>query len=335
MNKEKKRLLEIIDRFPGKKIIVWGDFILDEYLYGYTRRISREAPVLILSYRNTTFSLGGAGNSLLNLHSLDSAPIPVGLLGTNSTGEEVLHTINEYHIPTKYLIKDKSYSTPSKTRVLAGDKSTRKQQILRIDKESRVPETKSIKNSLYNALKNLVQKADAVLISDYHYFNVKKDIYDEMIPHFQNTGIPVTLDSRYRLLDFKNSTVATPNEKEAKRTLGIDVYNDSLSIEEIGENLLKKIRSKFLIITRGSKGMVVFQNNKDPYHINIYGTDEIVNVAGAGDTVISTITLALSTGAEIEDAAKIANYAAGIVVMKEGTSTLSRKELKEAIVSEN
>jgi rfaE bifunctional protein kinase chain/domain len=335
LNNKKKKLLKIIDNFSQKKIVVWGDYILDEYVYGHTCRISREAPVLILSYKNNTFSLGGAGNSLLNLKALGAFPIPVGVVGTNKTGKEALKIIENYGIPSKYLIKESQYQTPTKTRIFAGEEGTTKQQILRIDKESRVPDTKKINNSIQKALVNSTQKADAVLVSDYNYFTVKKDIYDERLPRFKQAGIFVAVDSRFRLLEFNNSTISTPNENEAKKALGIDTYNDIGSPEEVGEKLLEKTGSDSILLTRGSKGMMLFQKGKRSFNIDIFGTDEIVDVTGAGDTVISVLTLALSAGAGLENAALIANYAAGIVVMKKGTATVSIEELKEAIVSKN
>ena len=335
MNKKKKTLINIIDNFSRKKIVVWGDYILDEYIYGHTRRISREAPVLILSYKNNMFSLGGAGNSLLNLKSLGASPVPVGVLGTKKSGKEALKIIENHGIPSKHLIKKAHYITPSKTRILAGEESTSKQQILRIDKESKVPDTKKIKDSILNALIHSSHKADAVLISDYNYFTVKKDVYDEVLPRLRKEGIIVALDSRFRLLDFKNTTVSTPNENEAKKALGLDIYDNIGSPEKAGEKLLEKTGSDSILLTRGSKGMMLFQKGKKSYNIDIFGTDEIVDVTGAGDTVISVLTLALSAGAELEDAALIANYAAGIVVMKKGTAMVSIEELKEAIVSKN
>jgi len=335
LKEKQKILLELINRFPGRKIAVWGDYILDEYLFGYTRRISREAPVLILSYRDSAFSLGGAGNSLLNLKALGAEPIPIGVLGTNQTGKQVLGIIKDRGISSKYLIKDSHYKTPSKTRILAGEESTRKQQILRIDKESKVPNSREYKDSLIKALKDVANQASAVLISDYNYFNVKKDVYDEIFPFYRKNQILVTLDSRSRVLDFRNTTVSTPNENEAKKALGIGIYDPIRSPGFLGKELLEKTGSDSILLTRGSKGMILFQKHKKSYPIDIYGTDEIVDVTGAGDTVISAFTLALSAGAEPWAAAEIANYAAGIVVMKKGTATVSQKELKEAIVSRN
>lgn len=333
MNKKNKKLLEIINSFAGKRITVWGDFILDEYLYGYTRRISREAPVLILSYKKSRFSLGGAGNSVLNLKALGADPIPVGLVGSNHAGKETRGIIRRYGINPNYLLQAKQYKTPSKTRILAGEESTRKQQILRIDKESKVPKSKKITDSLLAALRESAQNSDSVLISDYNYGTVTKEIYDKLLPYLKKLNIPVTLDSRFRLLEFKNAFISTPNENEAKEALGIDIYNDSVSMEELGIKLLQKTNNKALLLTRGASGMILFQKNKNPYFIDIFGSDEIVDVTGAGDTVISTLTLALSSGATLEEAAEIANFAAGIVVMKKGTATVSIEELKEAIVS--
>ncbi len=335
MNKENKILLEVTRNFSGKKIIVWGDYILDEYIYGYTRRISREAPVLILSYKTSQFLLGGAGNSLLNLKKLGADPIPVGVLGQNASGKQVINIIKSYGISTQYLMSLKNYHTPSKTRILAGEEHTRKQQILRIDKESKVPDTIKVNTFITNALKNLINKCDALLISDYNYHTVKKSIYNDLIPHFKKSEIPVALDSRFRLLDFKSATILTPNENEARKALGIDIYDVIRSPKKLGNQILEKTNSDAILLTRGSNGMTLFQKNKKSYNINIYGNDEIVDVTGAGDTVISALTLAMSVGAGLKEAAKIANFAAGIVVMKKGTATVSLEELEEAIVSAN
>lgn len=333
MDKKKIDLLHLVDNFARKKIGVWGDFILDEYVYGTTRRISREAPVLILSYRNKEFSLGGAGNSVLNLKALGAIPYPVGVIGADESGRKILQMLNRQGIPTEYLIKEKSYQTPVKTRILAGEESTRKQQILRIDHEQKVPEHPGLKQEIARFLLGIQKKTSALLISDYSYLAVKEDIFYRVLPSYKKSRKPVTLDSRFRLLSFKGVTVSTPNEPEVEGAVGTELGAGSKLVEQAGRLLLRKTRANAVLVTRGSKGMVLFEKKKPSFSISVHGTTDIVDVTGAGDTVISVFTLALASGATFKEAASLANYAGGIVVMKKGTATLSIQELKEAIRS--
>lgn len=332
MDKQKKDLLKLIERFPRKRIAVWGDFILDEYVFGTTRRISREAPVLILSYRNKEFSLGGAGNAVLNLKSLGAEPFPVGILGSDNSGKKIIQMFKDKGIPTNFLIQEGDYQTPLKTRILAGEESTRKQQILRIDQESQVPERSDLKRKIRKSLENVRRRISALLISDYNYLAVKEDIFNCLLPLYKKSNVPVTLDSRFRLLKFKGVTVSTPNEPEVEAATGIEL-KDSSQLKKTGRFLLNKSRAAAVLITRGSKGMALFERNKPPFLIPIIGTTDIVDVTGAGDTVISVLTLALSCSATFREAALLANYAGSVVVMKKGTATLSIQELKEAVVS--
>jgi rfaE bifunctional protein kinase chain/domain len=333
VDKKKIDLLHLVDNFARKKIGVWGDFILDEHLYGTTRRISREAPVLILSYRNKEFSLGGAGNSVLNLKALGAIPYPVGVVGADESGRKILQMLNRQGIPTEYLIIEKSYQTPVKTRILAGEESTRKQQILRIDHEQKVPEHPALKQKIERFLLGIQKKTSALLISDYNYLSVKEDIFYGVLPFYKKSRTPVTLDSRFRLLNFKGVTVSTPNEPEVEHAAGTELRPESKLVNRAGRFLLRKTGANAVLITRGSKGMVLFEKNKPAFSIPVHGTTDIVDVTGAGDTVISVFTLALASGATFKEAASLANYAGGIVVMKKGTATLSIQELKEAIFS--
>jgi len=333
VNKEKEKLCRIVDRFAQKKIAVWGDFILDEYLYGHTRRISREAPVLILSYESREFALGGAGNSILNIKALRATPVPVGVIGADQSGHRILQMLKKQSVSTEGLIKDKDYKTPMKTRILAGELSTRKQQILRIDQEVKVPDSIDIRRRLQGRLKNLQKRVDALLISDYNYFTVKESIFTSILPHFKKAKIPVTLDSRFRLLRFKGVTAATPNEPEVEGVLNVKLDDNLQTLKQSGRYLLKTLKARSLLITRGSKGMALFEKDKLPFLIPIHGPKDIVDVTGAGDTVISVFTLALACGATFKEAALIANHAGGIVVMKRGTATLTPEELKESVIS--
>lgn len=333
MREEKEQLLKIIDRFAEKTIAVWGDLILDEYLYGTTRRISREAPVLIISYRSKELSLGGGGNSLLNLKALGAAPVPIGVIGKDDAGKRILKILKQLGVSTEYILIEKAFQTPIKTRILAGEESTRKQQVLRIDKEAKVPETNDLKKRLLNSLRKAHHQTDALLISDYNYFTVKEDLFRKMLHGLKRLNKPVALDSRFRLTDFEGVTVLTPNEPEVEHALHIELKDNKGMVRKAGRQLLNRVRAEAVLITRGSKGMVLFERGKPPLVIPIHGSTDIVDVTGAGDTVISVFTLALTCGATFKQAAQLANYAGGIVVMKKGTATLSPQELKEAIGS--
>jgi rfaE bifunctional protein kinase chain/domain len=333
VDKQKKHLLKLIERFSRKKIAVWGDFILDEYVFGTTRRISREAPVLILSYRNREFSFGGAGNAVLNLKALGAEPLPIGVLGSDDSGKKIRRMFKDKSISTDFLIQEEDYQTPVKTRILAGEESTRKQQILRIDQESPVPEGSGLKRKIQKSLENIRKRISALLISDYNYLTVKEDIFKRILPLYKKSNIPVTLDSRFRLLKFKGVTVLTPNEPEVEGAMGIELKDSSQLLKHAGRFLLNKTQAAAVLITRGSKGMALFERSKPPFLIPIIGTTDIVDVTGAGDTVISVLTLALSCGATFREAVLLSNYAGSVVVMKKGTATLSTQELKEAIVS--
>jgi len=335
MKEDTRQLFAIIDKFSQVKIAVWGDIILDEYLFGHTSRISREAPVLILSYQKKEFSLGGAGNALLNLKALGATPVPIGVIGKDDSGRAVVRILKKHGVKTENLIVDPAYPTPLKTRILAGEENTKKQQILRIDREGAVPETTSLKTKIRRALERARKACDALLISDYHYRTVKEDIYQSILPGFKKSDKPVTLDSRFRLLSFKGATIATPNEPEVEDALKIRLDEDPAVINSAGKSLLGKLQTAALLITRGSKGMALFEKNRPPFFLPISGTTDIVDVTGAGDTVISVFTAALAGGATFKQAARLANYAGGIVVMKKGTATVSPLELKQAIIAEN
>ena len=335
MKKDKKSLIEIIDRFAQKKVAVWGDLILDEYIYGTTRRISREAPVLILSHKAKEFALGGGGNALLNLSALGGKPVPVSVVGQDDAGKRVLDILKKKKIATEFLIKEKSYNTPIKTRILAGEMSTRKQQILRIDQEANVPETKELKKKLGDTLDRAISQATALLISDYNYFTVQEDVLKKTLPRIKRAKKPVTLDSRFRLLHFNGVSILTPNEPEVEHALQVELEDNQAMVNRAGRSLLKRAGSEAVLITRGGKGMVLFEKRKPAFPIPIFGSSDIVDVTGAGDTVISVLTMALVSGASFREAALLANYAAGLVVMKKGTATVCPQELKEAILSEH
>jgi D-glycero-beta-D-manno-heptose-7-phosphate kinase len=334
MNENVRRLFTLIEKFPHVKIAVWGDIILDEYLYGFTRRISREAPVLILSYQKKEFALGGAGNALLNLKALGVEPVAIGVLGADESGRAVRRILKGKGIDTAPLFVEGGYPTPLKTRILAGEENTKKQQILRIDREGRVPETAGLKKKLAAALAKAARDCDALIISDYHYATVQTDLFPAALAAFKKAGKPVTLDSRFRLLQFPGVTIATPNEPEVEEALKAPLGGEEAAVRKAGATLLKKLRSPALLITRGSKGMALFEKGRPPFLLPVSGATDIVDVTGAGDTVISVFTAALACGADLQDAARLANHAGGIVVMKKGAASVLPHELKLAIAAE-
>jgi rfaE bifunctional protein kinase chain/domain len=331
MTNEKARLLDIVDRFAGRKIAVWGDFILDEYLYGRTRRISREAPVVILSYQRGEYSLGGAGNSVLNIKALGADPLPVGVVGDDASGERIIEILRRQKILSRYLAISKGYQTPIKMRILAGEENTRKQQILRIDKEAAVPETAAIRRKLQANLEAVRKRSSGLLISDYNYMTVKSDVFNAVLPAYKKSRLPVTLDTRFRLLQFRGITSATPNEPEVEDALKMELDDNLPKLKRAARLILAKLRSRALLITRGSRGMALFERGRPPFFVPVHGSTDIVDVTGAGDTVISVFTLALASGASLREATRLANYAGGVVVMKKGTATVSPDELKKAV----
>lgn len=328
MKTTKKRLLEIVDAFQGKSVAVVGDMVADEFIYATSSRVSREAPVLIFKYDSRELVLGGAANAVNNVNSLGGRPVPVGVIGNDPIGKELVDVMKSKGIQTSGLIAENGRITVTKTRVLAGVKHTTKQQVMRIDKEDGNGIGKEVERLVVKTLTKVIEKADAVIVSDYGYGLFTPEVRSRI-----SNGKVVAVDSRYGMLDFKGVTVVTPNESEAEEALQIRFNNDA-DLIKAGAELVKKLNSKGALITRGKDGMAVFEQGKKPVFIPVFGSDEAVDVTGAGDTVISAFTLALSAGATFYEAARIANYAGGIVVMKSGTATVSQEELINAIGSD-
>lgn len=325
----KDNLKNILSKFSGKKVIVWGDLILDEYIYTSTSRISREAPVLVTEFEADDFKLGGAGNVVMNLKSLGATPIPVAFTGKDRDGEILLKILKQNSITTEYLVDIENFKTPKKSRILSGGENTKKQQVLRIDKLNKYSIEKIYYQKLEENLKKLLAANDMLLISDYLHESVRIAIYQNIKQDFPSKCI--IADSRRNLLNFKSVTIATPNEPEIKNLFPeFDSFSDK-DLFDAGEKLLKIINAEGIILKRGHQGITVFELNKNPRTINIYGSSEIVDVTGAGDTVISVFSLAMLTGADLFSSAHLANIAAGIVVMKEGAYPINFNDLSSEL----
>lgn len=323
-------LVRIIEEFPKLSITVLGDLIADEFIYGEISRVSREAPVLILRHRERSVVPGGAGNAIYNLADLGVTVLPVGVIGDDEPGRLLLHAFRQKHISVSGIRRIKGHTTTTKTRVLAGMTHSSRQQVIRVDREPQAALDRAAVQELIFQTRGYVRASDALLLSDYGYGAATPEIFNNIRSRASLNSIPVTVDSRYRTLSYTGVTAATPNEPELEDALRIKIGDDKRLLAA-GKAILQKMKLQSLLVTRGKDGMVVFARGQKPVSIPIYGSDEVADVTGAGDTVIATYTAALAAGADPESAARLANYAGGIVVMKRGTATVSRQELLRAV----
>ena len=345
MQVDPARLLEVIDGFGRVRVAILGDLIVDEFIYGDIARVSREAPVLILNYDSTEIVPGGAGNAASNVAALGGRAMAVGVLGRDPTGDRLVETLGT-RVDVRGIVRPRGFRTPTKTRILAGGIHSAKQQVVRIDRSSG-PElgdadTRAVASRLFAAAAN----ADALLVSDYGSGIVTPALVREAVTKLRGRRVgrpfrvasvanpPVLVDSRYSLLKYRGITTCTPNESEVEQLFGIRIGENTRVLEKAGRALLARTRSKAVLVTRGSRGMALFEPAVPTVHIPISGSDQIADVTGAGDTVIATMTLALASGATFLEAARLANYAGGIVVMKRGTATVSADELRHAVESD-
>lgn len=316
----------------GRLILVYGDIVADRFIYGTPKRISREAPVLILrQYRDDTL-LGGAGNAIHNIVALGGLPIPVSVLGEDAAGRALIAALTACGIECGGILRVDRYSTPTKVRILGGMPHASRQQIVRYDIEDRFEMSELEALQFSQLLHEQLPICHAALISDYGYGVVTPSLVGNITAG--SHGRPVTLDSRYDLLRYPNVTAATPNEEEAAAAAGTSLWDDNngSKVGEVALTLQQSLDCEAILITRGSRGMALLERDRtEPLHIPVFGTDQVADVTGAGDTVIATFTLALAAGASYAEAAKLANYAGGIVVMKMGTATVSNDELRHAI----
>jgi D-glycero-beta-D-manno-heptose-7-phosphate kinase len=331
--KETDRLKKILEAFPKTTVTVLGDLVADEFVYGEISRVSREAPVLILRHRERTLVPGGGANAVCNLADLDVNVLPVGVVGDDEAGRLLIKAFRHKHIPVSGVLKDKGHTTVTKTRILAGMTHSARQQVVRVDREPEMPPNSHLTRELVLATRQYARASDALLVSDYGYGSATPAILNAVRAKGRLGGIPVTLDSRFRMLEYSGVTAATPNEPEVEECLRMQIGQDWSKVVAAGEQLMTRMKLQSLVITRGRDGMAAFSERHKPVDIPIFGSDEVADVTGAGDTVIATYTAALAAGANTEEAAQLANYAGGIVVMKRGTATVTRQELLQAVES--
>ncbi|HEU5254609.1 MAG TPA: PfkB family carbohydrate kinase [Vicinamibacterales bacterium] len=328
-------VLALIEELPGHRVAVIGDAIADEFVYGRVARVSREAPVLILEYDSTEVVPGGAGNAANNVAAMGGSALLAAVLGRDEPARRLLKSLHR-RVNPRTVIRTSRRGTTIKTRILAGGIHSAKQQVVRIDRVANGAIDKSTRSAFFRAAVSAAMRSDAVLISDYGGTLVSPAVVSKLRRELKAAGhvIPILVDSRYRLLSYSGLTACTPNESEVEHALGVRINDDARVLERAGRQILEQTRMQAVLVTRGSRGMALFVPGEPTVHIPIYGSDEIADVTGAGDTVMATMALALAAGATFELAARLANYAGGLVVMKRGTATVSAAELRSAVKRE-
>ena len=316
----------LVRQFAAVKLAVAGDLIADEFIYGRLDRVSREAPVLILRYDSTEIVPGGAGNAAANAYALGARVSIAGIIGRDEAGRRLDAALPRGMRRTG-IVRASNYVTPVKTRILAGGVHSAKQQVVRIDRAGAAPRDGALRQ-FERALAETVRRADAVILSDYGTRLLTPERWTRALVSAKRRSQPlVFLDSRYHLEGFAGVTACTPNESEVEALLGRRIDDNAVAFERAGRELLARLKCMAVLITRGSRGMALFEPGKRTDHIPIVGSDEIADVTGAGDTVIATFALAVAAGGTFAEAARLANRAGGIVVMKRGTATVSADEL--------
>lgn len=313
--------------FPKKKIVIVGDLVADQFLNGTISRVSREAPVFILRHDATHTLPGAAANAAVNLASLGGTAKIIGIVGSDTIGQMLINTLRGLHVDCSLVVSDAGFSTTTKIRVLAGQHYAARQQVIRIDYENSAEINETTKQKLRENLENAADDADAIIVSDYNYGAVFPEIYADAQAISAKRNIPLIVDSRHGLENFKGATTATPNRDEVEQILGKDFSPDDCS------GLRDRLGLRSLLVTNGNQGMTLFENETAPLHIKAVGSTEPVDVTGAGDTVIAAYALGLASGLSFAQAANIANHAGGIVVMKKGTACVLADELIASLES--
>jgi rfaE bifunctional protein kinase chain/domain len=325
-------LAEYVERFSTKTVVLLGDFVADAFQIGDITRVSREAPVLILKHRETQIVPGGGANAANNFVSLGAKVIPITAVGEDEAGERLRDFFHARKVDVSGVFRVKGWTTPTKTRFLAGWAHKVGQQVLRVDYEPAQGLPVKIREKIYAKVSKLLKKAHALAISDYGFGVASPEEIADLLSRGKRKTL-TTLDSRYQLDKYARAGVhsATPNEGEMETLHHTTIGKNLAELERCGRDTLRDMKLESLVITRGKDGMALFEADKETAHIPVHGSDQAVDVTGAGDTVLAAYTLGLASGASPLEAAHLANIAGGLVVMKRGTSTISRSELLEAI----
>ena len=320
-----KVLSDGIDRFTSCRILVVGDLLMDEYIWGRVERISPEAPVPVVEVKEESLMLGGAGNVLNNIRALGGSVLLCGVIGNDFMGKELTRMLRELNSPIKGLVVEDRRPTTIKTRIVAHS-----QQVVRVDREERRPVDEKSIDRIIATLKEELNESDAIVVADYGKGVVTRSLMEGIRSLSQNSQIILAVDPTVRNLAFyKDVTLITPNNYEAQQMSGIQIEDDE-SLRRAGARLLEELSCQMVLVTQGDKGMTLFEGNGQTTQIPTVAR-KVFDVSGAGDTVIATFTLALAAGLTPGEAAVLANLAAGIVVGEVGTATVPATKLKEVL----
>ncbi len=328
-----RRMQELVRTFGKQQILVIGDMVLDQFVYGVSSRISREAPVLILRHARTENAPGGAGNAAANLHALGARVLPVGVLGNDGNGQSLRQILEERGIGCQGLFDVPGARTTTKSRIMGGLPHSPAQQIVRLDHEFDAEAAQAREPEIRQYLSQHLPDCSGVVISDYGYGAVSRAVRDLVIRTASRNKIPVVVDSRFRLPWFRGVTALTPNITEVEEACHCRLDNQLDELRKKAAEIMARQKLQALLVTRGKYGMILYEASGAEWNIPVFGTDQVADVTGAGDTVIAAFSLGLAAGADFIDAARLSNLAGGIVVMKKGTATASREEIRTALLS--
>lgn len=325
-------LRDLVGALAGRRILVLADLVADEFITTGAARVSREAPVLILHHEGSRIVPGGGANAAANIAALGGVPVVVGEVGDDDAGRAVVASLRASGADVGGILVREGAVTPRKTRILAGDRHVARQQVLRLDRIEPFVHDESFQRTVKSLVVRALGQVDGVLVSDYGLGFVEPEWVEALVLSSPaRRRLKVSLDSRYRLLEHAGVDVATPSEPEVEAALGREIGRSAASLEKAGREVLTLLRAEALVLTRGSQGLLVFEQGEPTQAVAAFGTGSVADVTGAGDTVIATLSLALAAGASHAQAARLANAAAGIKVTKMGTATVSAAELRAAL----
>ena len=325
---DKKKILDNLNKLKEPKILVIGDFAIDEMVFGQTERISREAPVLILEHTETKIILGTASNAANNISSLNLGKVgAIGVLGDDYYGKVLINALNEAKINTDFMVVDKERKTTTKTRISGSCSQSVTQQIVRIDRQTKTPVTGDVEKKIIENIKKAMPMYDGVILSDYHLGCLTQNVITAAIEEAKKLNKIIVADIQKEMEKYKGVTAITPNQPDTEKFVSKFIKDDK-TLNEAGLELMNKLDLKTLLITRGENGMAVFEKGKEPVKIPAFNKKEVFDVTGAGDTVVAAFTLALCAGFSAKEAAIIGNTAASIVIRHFGCHTTNINEIE-------
>ena len=327
---DRDRLVDVVNRLSGVRVVVLGDVVLDRYWVGRSSRLSREAPVIILEFESAHGVPGGAGNAAANIRSLGGRAFLVGRAGRDPAGSALRRVLRSHRLDPQGIVRDAAIDTAVKTRILAGSSHASRQQLVRLDRGRRVPVGPAAERALLTRTRRALSGASGLLLSDYGYGVLGPAVRSGALRLARRAGVPVVVDSRWALRSYRGATLLTPNEHEIAEAFRLPTL-DPTGLRRAGEALRRAAGAESVWITRGSDGMLMLERRKRARRVPVVGGADIVDTTGAGDAVSAVASLALGAGASQLEAAVLATYAASVVVMKRGTATVTQGELLTAI----